>query len=117
MSLIKGKTRPTEIRLTRGTSPTFPLTLGSQSEFHTVNKNLLVVLFFLLTEQQPPLLVLELSDETGTAGNGQKTPQGGLQEDLVAKYNTVTDEAVRSTTGMLRVVKLNKKPVEDPTKC
>ena len=48
-------------------------------------------MLFLLTEKPASLLVLKHEDETGTTDDGQKA----LQE-LVSKYNKVTDEVIRA---------------------
>ena len=64
-------------------------------------------MLFLLTEKPAPLLVLKHEDETGTTGDRQKA----LQE-LVSKYNKVTDEVIRAKMDTL--VNTNMEQGEDP---
>ena len=64
-------------------------------------------MIFLLTEKPTSLLVPKHEDETGTAGDGQKA----LQE-LVPKYNKVTDEVIWAK--MDKLVNTNMEQGEDP---
>ena len=65
------------------------------------------MIFLLTTEKPASLLVLKHEDETGTTGDGQKA----LQE-LVLKYNKVTDEVIRAK--MDKLVNTNIEQGEDP---
>lgn len=59
------------------------------------NEDLYAILY-LLTEKPAALLVAKHEDTTGTSGDGQKALQ-----DLVSKYNKVTDEVIRATMDTL----------------
>ena len=70
------------------------------------NKDLYLMLF-LLTEEPASLLAIKHEDETGMTGDGQKAIQ-----ELVAKYNNVTDEVIQ--VKMYKLVNSNMKQGEDP---
>ena len=87
-NLIKWHPRPTEATAGTGSSPALAQEIAA---YERANQDLYAMLF-LLTEKPASLLVLNYEDETGTTGDGQKT----LQE-LVSKYNKVTDEVIQAT--------------------
>ena len=102
-NLIKGHPRPVETTAGTGSSPALAQEIAA---YERANQNLYAILF-LLTEKPASLLVLKHEDEIGTTGDGQKA----LQE-LVSKYNKVTDEVIRAK--MDKLVKTNLEQGEDP---
>ena len=102
-NLIKGHPRPTEA--TAGTGSTPALTQNNAAN-KRANQNLYAILF-LLSEKPASLSVVKHEEETGTTGDGQKA----LQE-LVLKYNKVTDEVIQAK--MDKLVNTNKEQGEDP---
>ena len=102
-NLIKGHPRSTEATPGTGASPALPGAQASQiapaqntSAYERENQDLYDILF-LRTEKPASILVLKHEDETGMIGDGQKA----LQE-LVAKYNKITDEVIRAQNGQAR---------------
>ena len=102
-NFIKGHPRPTEATAGTGSSPALAQEVAA---YERANQDLYAMLF-LLTEKPASLLILKHEDETGTTGGGQKA----LQE-LVSKYNKVTDEVIRSK--MDKLVNSNMEQGVDP---
>ena len=102
-NLVKGNPRPTKATAGTGSSPALAEEIAA---YERANQDLYAMLS-LLTEKPASLLVLKHEDETGTTGDGQKA----LQE-LVSKYNKVTDEVI--WTKMDKLVNTNMEQGEDP---
>ena len=98
-SLINGKSWPTEETTSTGISP-------ARAGCNRANEDLYAILC-LLTDKPASLLVLKHEDESGTSGDGLKA----LQE-LVGKYNKVTDEVIRAT--MEKLVNTSMNQGQDP---
>ena len=102
-SLIKGHPRRTEATTGTGSSPALAQEIAA---YKRENQDL-YAMRFLLKEKPAPLVVLKHEDETGTTGDGQNA----LQE-LVSKYNKVTDAVIRAK--MDKLVNSNMEQAEDP---
>ena len=100
---MKGHPRPTEATAGTGSSPALAQEITA---YERANQDLYAMLF-LLTENPSSLLVFKHEDEAGTTGDEQNT----LQE-LVSKYNKVTDEVIRAK--MDKLVNSNMGQGEDP---
>lgn len=89
-SIMKGKARPSESTPDTGATDAQASLDKATAEFDKANEDLYAILY-LLTEKPAALLVSKHEDATGTSGDGQKALQ-----DLVGKYNKVTDEVIRA---------------------
>jgi len=97
-NLIKGRARPTEESAATtldGTQQAQDTLQQSTASFDRANEDLYAILF-LLTEKPAANLVLKHEHPDGMSGNGQQA-----LEELVQKYNKVTDEVVRAAMDKL----------------
>ena len=101
-SLIKGRTRPTEESPATGISPALGGAQQAQdtlqqstASFDRANEDLYAILF-LLTEKPAAILVLKHEHPDGMSGNEQHA-----LEELVQKYDKVTDEVVPAAMDKL----------------